>query len=151
MNIEIVSIRHFRGDHGKYSYRKLALADVVISDLTLAIRGVMLTFSDREGFIAMAPHAAAETDRVVRWHYQSDFGRELAEALARAWRGIGGKLERAELVPAGNAALNKPQPIERRVVPATFAVHEDADDNEAVEGLHRTLGIEHEEAHRACG
>lgn len=52
----------------------------------------------------------------------------------------------------GSDPLDKtPQPIERRMVPATFTIIEDADDNEAVEGLHRTLGIEHEEAHRACG
>lgn len=43
------------------------------------------------------------------------------------------------------------QPIERRIVPAVFHVHEDASDTEAVEGLARTLSVEHQEAARVLG
>lgn len=45
----------------------------------------------------------------------------------------------------------KPQPIERRVVPAVFHVHEEANDNEAVDGLARTLSVEQAEAMRVLG
>jgi len=160
MKIEDRGIKHFYNDDGKRPFRKLAFADVYLPELSMHIRDVTLTWSGKDGFVALAPLAETGSNaRAVTWHHQSDFGRKLGETVANAWRGIGGQIPSEPTAKQQNginaarrhAEKHKPEPIERRVFPATSTVHEEANDNEAVEGLHRTLGIEHQEAERACG
>ncbi|MGX9990845.1 hypothetical protein ACS4RR_016980 [Rhizobium sp. Z1P35] len=142
MKIEIRSVKLFHDDDGLRPFRKLAFAEVTLPEISMQIRDVTLTWSEAEGYIAVAPFAETRSKaRAVTWHHQSDFGKALAQAIVKAWRGIGG-VNPSEPLPV------KQQPIERRVFPASFTVHDEASDAEAVEGLARTLSVEQEEVRR---
>ncbi|MEY9098244.1 hypothetical protein ABIA24_001153 [Sinorhizobium fredii] len=65
MKIEVRGIKHFYNDDGNRPFRKLAFADVYLPELSMHIRDVTLTWSGKDGFIALAPLAGKRAARRV--------------------------------------------------------------------------------------
>ncbi|WP_028748508.1 hypothetical protein [Rhizobium mesoamericanum] len=154
----IRGMRLFFNDDGTRVYRTLALAEVYIPELHMTLHDVRLVWSPDRGFVAHAPSGARQTEKpIIQWYHRGEFARDLTDKLRDMYARMGGEIPE-EVSEKEQAAANakrriseKPQPIERRVVPATFSVHEWANDNEAVDGLARTLSVEQEEALRVLG
>ena len=156
--IEIRGMSFFYADDGSRKYRTLAMAEVYLPDLAMTLRDVRLVWSPDRGYVAHAPASTkAASQPMIQWYHRSEFARDLTEKLRDMFERMGGRLPRpkpieVEIPAALEWPIGEEAPIERRTFPATFIVHEEeANDNEAVEGLHRMLGIVREEAERACG
>lgn len=175
--IEIRGMSFFYSDDGTRKYRTLAMAEVYLPDLALTLRDVRLAWSPDRGFVAHAPTSPKTAPSpMIQWYHRGEFAQQLAQELRTMYERMGGKMPVDLSVKeqrAGAAArriIEKATsrrdhvtgkvigadpygdaPIEYMTVPATFHVHEDASDTEAVEGLARTLSVEHQEAARVLG
>lgn len=139
-----------------------AFGDIGLPELQTTFRGCALAKSNGR-IIVMPPKLAGAHPgdlAAVQWNTSSPFAMAVKEKLMVAYAAMGGAVPSDKhAAPRRDKVTGKPigsdpfdAPIERRTFPATFTVHEDdASDAEAVAGLHRTLGIEVEEAERACG
>lgn len=117
----------------------LAYGDIALPEIQTTLRGCALAKNGKD-FVALPPKASNQKDAAaVQWNIRGKFAFAVRDGLMDAYKRMGGVLPGEE------------QPIERRIVPARFSVHEDADDGEAVEGLARTLSVEHQEAFRVLG
>lgn len=174
-NTKIRGMRLFINDDGTRAYKTLAMAEVFIPELHMTLHDVRLTWSPDRGFVAHSPSSPRLADRpLIQWFHRGAFARDLTEKLRDMFERMGGEMPEEPTVKqqtglnAARRFAEKPvrrdhvtgktigadpfeQPIERIVVPATFHVHEDASDTEAVEGLARTLSVEHQEAARVLG
>lgn len=143
--IEVLGINIKRNPDWSRPTCIFAFGDIGLPDLQTTLRGCALAKSNGR-VIVMPPKLAGAHPgdlAAVQWNTSSPFAAAVKDKLMTAYEAMGG------IIPA---AKQKPAPIERMMVPAAFIVHgEEADDVEAVEGLARTLSVEHQEAARVLG
>ncbi|WP_077960093.1 hypothetical protein [Ensifer adhaerens] len=145
MKFEIRGMKFFLADNGRAPFMKLALASIYIPDLEAHIQDVVLTWSSSKGWIAQAPYTKRGEPPMVQWNHRGAFSIDLARKMKQMYLAMGGKNPEASAAIASAKAGE----IEYRTFPATFTIHEAANDNN-MSGVLRTLGVEQEEAERAC-
>ncbi len=153
-------------------YKPLAYAEVFIPALDLTIRGVGLAWSPERGFVALAP-ITNKSAPTVQWYQTGEFARALTKEMLLMFERMGGEMPeekpKRQFVPMHELNISQDEgvPLHRRIedalddesdrrgVPCFTQAWErtepDADDHEAVEGLARTLSVEHQEAARVLG
>lgn len=146
MTFQIRGMKFFLEDNGRAPFVKLAFASIYIPALEAHVHDVILTWSSSKGWIAQAPFSKRGETPLIQWNHRGAFAVDLARKMKAMYLAMGGKNPEA----AAAIAAAKSGDIERRTFPATFMVHEAENDNYA-SGVLRTLGVEHEEAERACG
>ncbi|MHA6644530.1 hypothetical protein [Mesorhizobium sp. A623] len=157
MNIKIYKIG-FRPD-ADWSRKApvIAEADAAVPALGVTFKGVQLAWNwSRKSFVAYPPGRVGNAIG-VDWTVTGEFARAMAEAMGAAYVTVGGKvpehrrghegkgepvrLDHVTGKPIGPDPLDE---IGHRTFPATWTVEpaDVADDHEAAEGLHRTLGVD---------
>jgi hypothetical protein len=163
MKITIKGLEFYTGEQGDRPFRILAHGTVAIG--SISIFGVTLAWSKDQGATALAPAARSATGaHVVRWDSKDIFAKEAARQMFDLYLRMGGKLPeekpKRQFVPFHELELSEDEglPMRERVRDALEAESErrgvecfteilewpepEADDHEAVEGLHRTLGVD---------
>lgn len=159
---EIRGLRFFHGDDGRARFQKLALAEIYVPELSANIVDVALTWSEDKGWRAVAPFVKKAAPPTIRWNYHGAFAVDLAEKLKAAYLAMGGKNPeepKRVFIPASEIdldgtpakwarneriglALDRMSERDGRYYFTEVFEFPEADDDEAEEGLHRTLGVD---------
>lgn len=159
---EIRGMRFFHGDDGKAPFKKLALAEIYIPELSANVSEVVLTWSRAKGWVAQAPYSKRGGLPLIQWNYHGAFATDLAGKLKAMYLAMGGKSPEkptSQFVSLHELSIpDDDRPMHERIVEALEAEAErrgvpcfterweraepEADDDEAIDGLHRTLGVD---------
>lgn len=127
----------------------MAFGDVAIEPMAMTLRGCALARLSGN-IIAMPPKvpgAKLGDLGAIQWDVKSEFAQAVRDKMLAGHEALGGQMPPDPTEKQTNG-MNAARRFAEKV---KAAPDEPANDNEAVAGLHRTLGIEVEEAERACG
>ncbi|QIX21293.1 hypothetical protein FOB41_09170 [Agrobacterium pusense] len=119
----------------------------------MTIRDVRLTWSKDRGFVTHAPSSKAVARPTIQWFHRSEFAQQLSRQLRDMFERMGGKMPEEMTAKEHNAGVAARRIADRREAKRlgySSLMPEDGD-LEAVEGLARTLSVEHLEAARVLG
>lgn len=167
MNFEVklLGINIQRDPKWDRNFSIMAFGDVGVEPLSMTLRGCALARLNGQ-LVAMPPKVpGAKPGDLggIGWDCKGQFAQAVCERLIAGYKSLGGEMppEPTKKQTNGrNAARRHAEkrdeaPIEYRTFPAKFELIEaetpEADEAEAVEGLHRTLSVEAEEVARVCG
>jgi hypothetical protein len=129
----------------------MGIGEVRLPEMSAIIRGIALART-RQGYRAFPPFGNKD-GRGIGWDANKEFGRELARKLLDIYVRMGGEMpEKAADDRHGSDSIKAAAAgrVEHRVFPfevmsidgKPFDAEPEADDHEATEGLHRTLGVD---------
>lgn len=156
MKIELLGINVQRNPAWEKTFAILGFGDIGLPEIETTLRGCALAWSYGK-LIALPPKipGAHPGDLgAMSWNPSGKFAERVRDKLVEGYRALGGAMPPEPTVKqqagasAARRVAERPQPIERRVFPVSFTVHDEASDAEAVEGLARTLSVEQEEVRR---
>lgn len=181
MKIDLMGINLQRNLGWNRHLTIMCFADIGLDDIETTLRAVALARHNGEIIVLPPKVPGAKLGDLggIQWNTRGKFAQAIRDVILAGYEKMGGEMPPEPTVKQQtgiNAARRfvekakpavhrdhvtgkrigedpfdaKVAPIERRVVPAVFSVHEAANDND-VSGVLRTLGIEVEEAERACG
>ncbi|MBB6299412.1 hypothetical protein [Rhizobium leucaenae] len=167
MKIELVGINLRPNPDWAKTFAILGFGDIRLPEIETTMRGCALAWSYSK-LIALPPKVPGAHPgdlSAIGWNPSGKFAERVRDAILEGYQKMGGEMPPeptakeqkvtnatrrvAEKAVRRDHVTDKPigpdpfdEPIQRRVVPAIFVVDEDANEQEAVEGLHRTLGVD---------
>lgn len=161
-DIKLLGINIQREPQFDRNFAIMAFGDIGVDAMAMTLRGCALARLNGQ-IVAMPPKVPGAKPgdlAAIQWDSRGEFARAVCDRMIAGYMALGGIMppdptkKQSDGMNAARRYAEKEPPLEYRTYPAKFELVEseaEADDAEAVEGLHRTLSVEAEEAARACG
>ncbi|MFC3164134.1 hypothetical protein [Ciceribacter thiooxidans] len=147
--IKLLGVNIQRAPAWDRSFAIMAFGDVAIEPMAMTLRGCALVRLNGN-IVALPPKVPGAKPGdlgAIQWDARSEFAQAVRDKMLAGYEALGGQMPPDPTKKQTNG-MNAARRYAEKVKATT---DEPANDNEAVAGLHRTLGIETEEAYRACG